>query len=66
MGEKDLAGSTSFAESSGAREHGLLSDFDEEMDKLAEEKTALRSAFADIGAWNRFEGAEFFGREKAG
>lgn len=38
-----------------ACKHGLFTDFVQEVDKLAKEKPALRSGFAEIGAQDGFE-----------
>lgn len=48
--EGEPARSTGVAESSVAREHGLSTAFDEEVDKLAKDKAALRNGLADIRA----------------
>lgn len=48
--ERGLGKSTEVAERSGACRHGFSTDFDEEVEKLAREKTALRRALADIDA----------------
>lgn len=56
MAERHLVRSTSVAESGVAREHGLSTDLDEEMDKLTRVRAALRSGPAEIGAWMGFEG----------
>lgn len=56
--KRGLAGSIRIAESGSASDHGLSTDYDEEMDRLGREKAELRSSLATIGAWDGFkEGA---------
>lgn len=47
--EKGVIRNAGVAASGGARKQGLFTDFREEVDKVAKEKTALRSSLAKIG-----------------
>lgn len=48
---------TSVTERGSAGQHSLSTDFDEEMNKVARERVALRGGLAEIIAWHGLEKA---------
>lgn len=49
VAERDLFRITDVAESGGAREHSLYTDFDKKVNKLGRDKAALRSDLTRTG-----------------